>query len=210
MVILPDNGHLWSIRAAARRRRQLREQSLKKLEVTLVGSNQVGKTSLLKAFDPSLMIREDDPPTCQVRTTILGSSRTVTFKELARLGEKHFPLIQSSHGFIVVYSIDSQPTFETAERYLDMIFKFKDWIDSLSRILLIGTKSNPDGASGRQVSIMEGEKLANRYCAGFIEVNLQDLSHVREAFGSLLENIVVGVPFLKNALAIGMTIKSAR
>ena len=86
--------------------------------------------------------------------------------------------INSSDGFILVYSIDSKESFKSTKARYDRISKLKE--GQKSSIIIVGNKC--DLEEKRQVSKDDAEKFCNNNNISFLETSALNSINVKEAF----------------------------
>lgn len=93
--------------------------------------------------------------------------------------------MQDFHGYVLVYSITSQKSFEVIKIIYDKL------IDVMGKayvpIVLVGNKT--DLHQERMVSFEEGKRLAEQWKATFLEASAKQNESVDEIFSHLLHNI---------------------
>ncbi|XP_007532414.1 ras-like protein family member 12 isoform X2 [Erinaceus europaeus] len=152
------------------------------LEVNLavLGRRGVGKSALTVKFLTKRFISEYDP---NLEDTY-SSEETVDHQPvLLRVMDTADPdtprncerYLDWAHAFLVVYSVDSRPSFECAACYLELL------APRARPALLLGNKL--DMAQYRQVCEAEGAALAGRFGCQFLEVSAcLDFEQVQHAF----------------------------
>ncbi len=115
---------------------------------------------------------------------ILDILDTAGQEEYSTMREQY---MKTGEGFVLVYSINSRSSFEEISSYLQQILRVKD-VDYVPCIV-IGNKS--DLETERQVSIDEGQKLANQFHAPFLETSAKRKINVEESFHNLIRLIRV-------------------
>ncbi|XP_012556957.2 GTP-binding protein Di-Ras2 [Hydra vulgaris] len=122
------------------------ETLVEKLRIAAFGYGGVGKTSLIKRFlydefrdeycetieDDYRQVLEYNDITCDV--TILDTAGNHQFPAMRKLA------IESCHGFILVYSVDSQKSFEEVKRLYNIIIDIKKTPNV--PIILVANKSD--------------------------------------------------------------------
>jgi len=94
--------------------------------------------------------------------------------------------MKSADGFVLVYSITSMISFETASKLRQDILKNKeDYPDT--PIMLVG--NNLDMESDRAVQTADGKTLATKFGLGFIECSAKTNVNVNEIFFELVRMI---------------------
>ncbi|KAL1413470.1 GTP-binding protein [Vanrija albida] len=160
-----------------------------KRKVVILGSPSVGKTSITQQFTTPPTYNEAYYPTIESTST-----RTVKYKGkdyeveiVDTAGQDEFSLFPPKyaigvHGYMLVYSIASRQSFEMIttlhEKILDQ--------GGLEKVpcVIVGQKS--DLANERRVTKAEGDALAKKLGAAFIESSARDNQNVDGAFDALL------------------------
>jgi Ras homolog enriched in brain len=103
--------------------------------------------------------------------------------EYSILNSKHFIGI---HGYMLVYSVSSLPSFEMVQVIRDKILNHlgTDWVP----IVIVGNKSDLRPEQ-RQVSVEDGKKLAEKFNCGWTEASARFDEHVAKAFELLIAQI---------------------
>jgi GTPase SAR1 family protein len=97
--------------------------------------------------------------------------------------------IRDSHGFILVFSIIDQKSFAALPELMEKILFVKDvyyW-----PCVIVGAKS--DLFDERQVSTEEGQQLAQKYGAKYIECSAKIRINVDAVFTAMMEEILKAV-----------------
>merc|ERR1719427_1282791 len=116
------------------------------ITITVLGLDRVGKSSLLRrclfnVYEPMYSPTVEDLYKGQI---VYNSQKyNMTIHEMG--GTRQFPvmrqmLIKKSDGFILVYSVDSKPSFEEVRRLYDIIADVKGSRDV--PVVLVGNKSD--------------------------------------------------------------------
>ena len=95
--------------------------------------------------------------------------------------------ILGSHGFILMYSIDSMKTFEKLNVFLEEIELATERKANTLNIIIVGNKC--DLEKEREVETEEGEKFAKSINALFKEVSSKTNLNVEQTFGDLIRKI---------------------
>ncbi|MBN3307027.1 RAB12 protein, partial [Amia calva] len=147
--------------AQARRRKMPPRPADYKLQVIIIGSRGVGKTSLMERFT--------DDTFCEACKSTVGVDFKIKTVELRgkkiRLqiwdtaGQERFNSITSAYyrgakGIVLVYDITKQETFEDLPKWMKMIDKYAS---EDAELLLVGNKL--DCETDRIISRQQGEKV---------------------------------------------------
>lgn len=93
--------------------------------------------------------------------------------------------MRSGEGFILVYAINSRPSFEEIQTFYQQILRVKD-CDYIP-ITLVGNKCDLDNE--REISQNDGKDMAKRMNAKFMESSARYRINVEEAYYSLVRSI---------------------
>ncbi|WRT67264.1 uncharacterized protein IL334_004231 [Kwoniella shivajii] len=160
-----------------------------KRKVVIMGSPSVGKTSLTQQYV--------SPPTYNASyyPTIEDTShKTVTYNGIQyeceiidSAGLEEYSLFPGKygigvHGYILVYAITSRQSFEMIPIVHDKILDYA----GLEKVPCVIVGQKLDLQSERVITTVEGETLAKKLNAGFIESSAKDNKNVGKAFDVLL------------------------
>ncbi|KAH0793958.1 Ras family protein [Histomonas meleagridis] len=95
-----------------------------------------------------------------------------------------FPFEYGYSGIMIIYSIEDLETFKTVEKRCQSI---REYYGYDVPIIVIGNKI--DLEETRCVSTEEGEKLAQKFGADFIEISIKNFQNVKEAYIILVRKI---------------------
>nr|XP_026267991.1 ras-related protein Rab-12 isoform X1 [Urocitellus parryii]XP_027778710.1 ras-related protein Rab-12 [Marmota flaviventris] len=190
----------------ARRRKQPPRPADFKLQVIIIGSRGVGKTSLMERFT--------DDTFCEACKSTVGVDFKIKTVELRgkkiRLqiwdtaGQERFNSITSAYyrsakGIILVYDITKKETFDDLPKWMKMIDKYAS---EDAELLLVGNKL--DCESDREITRQQGEKFAQQITGmRFCEASAKDNFNVDEIFLKLVDDILKKMPLdiLRNELS---------
>ncbi|XP_047649696.1 ras-related protein Rab-12 isoform X1 [Phacochoerus africanus] len=190
----------------ARRRKQPPRPADFKLQVIIIGSRGVGKTSLMERFT--------DDTFCEACKSTVGVDFKIKTVELRgkkiRLqiwdtaGQERFNSITSAYyrsakGIILVYDITKKETFDDLPKWMKMIDKYAS---EDAELLLVGNKL--DCETDREISRQQGEKFAQQITGmRFCEASAKDNFNVDEIFLKLVDDILKKMPLdlLRNELS---------
>jgi len=155
------------------------------IKIVVIGSGGVGKSALCVRFVKGMFIEEYDPT---IEDTYLKqldySNETNEMLEIIdTAGTDQFLAmrnlyLKAGEAFVIVYSIESESSFNVAKGLREDIIDTKQ-IDDFP-IVLCGSKS--DLTDKRQVSKSAGQELANSWNAGFVECSAKTDSNILEIF----------------------------
>uniref|UniRef100_A0A8C5Q8H6 Ras-related protein Rab-12 n=1 Tax=Leptobrachium leishanense TaxID=445787 RepID=A0A8C5Q8H6_9ANUR len=179
--------------AQARRRKQPLRPADFKLQVIIIGSRGVGKTSLMERFT--------DDTFCEACKSTVGVDFKIKTVELRgkkiRLqiwdtaGQERFNSITSAYyrsakGIILVYDLTKSETFEDLPKWMKMIDKYAS---EEAELLLVGNKL--DCEIDREITKQQGEKFAQQITGmRFCEASAKDNFNVDEIFLKLVDDIL--------------------
>uniref|UniRef100_A0A2K6SM03 Ras-related protein Rab-12 n=1 Tax=Saimiri boliviensis boliviensis TaxID=39432 RepID=A0A2K6SM03_SAIBB len=177
-----------------------------KLQVIIIGSRGVGKTSLMERFT--------DDTFCEACKSTVGVDFKIKTVELRgkkiRLqiwdtaGQERFNSITSAYyrsakGIILVYDITKKETFDDLPKWMKMIDKYAS---EDAELLLVGNKL--DCETDREITRQQGEKFAQQITGmRFCEASAKDNFNVDEIFLKLVDDILKKMPLdiLRNELS---------
>lgn len=93
--------------------------------------------------------------------------------------------MRSGEGFVLVYAINSRPSFEEIQTFYQQILRVKD-CDYIP-MTLVGNKCDLDNE--REIPIAEGKEIARKMSARFVESSARYRINVDEAYYSLVRSI---------------------
>ncbi|XP_043922461.1 ras-related protein Rab-12 [Protopterus annectens] len=186
-----------SLTGQSRRRKQPPRPVDFKLQVIIVGSRGVGKTSLMERFT--------DDTFCEACKSTVGVDFKIKTVELRGLkirlqiwdtaGQERFNSITSAYyrsakGIILVYDLTKRETFEDLPKWMKMIDKYAS---EDAELLLVGNKL--DCEADREVTRQQGEKFAQQISGmRFCEASAKDNFNVDEIFLQLVDDILNKMP----------------
>ncbi|KAL5275230.1 RHEB family protein [Megaselia abdita] len=145
----------------------------KERNIAIFGYRSVGKSSLSIQFVQGQFVDSYDPTienTFSKSTTVNSQKYVIKLVDTAGQDEYSIFPVQYSmdfHGYVLVYSITSQKSFEVIKNVYDKL------LDAMGKarvpVVLVGNKT--DLYSERAVSSEEGRKLAESWNAQFLETS---------------------------------------
>uniref|UniRef100_A0A8C1RG18 Ras-related protein Rab-12 n=1 Tax=Cyprinus carpio TaxID=7962 RepID=A0A8C1RG18_CYPCA len=177
-----------AVGASQRRRKMPPRAADYKLQVIIIGSRGVGKTSLMERFT--------DDTFCEAcKSTVAVSLEGQQQQRLDTAGQERFNSITSAYyrgakGIVLVYDITKQETFEDLPKWMKMIDKYAS---EDAELLLVGNKL--DCESDRAISRQQAERFASRISGmRFCEASAKDNFNVDEIFLKLVDDILSKMP----------------
>ncbi|XP_062375439.1 ras-related protein Rab-12 [Sardina pilchardus] len=183
--------------AQSRRKKMPPRPADYKLQIIIIGSRGVGKTSLMERFT--------DDTFCTACKSTVGVDFKIKTVELRgkkiRLqiwdtaGQERFNSITSAYyrgakGIVLVYDITKQETFEDLPKWMKMIDKYAS---EEAELLLVGNKL--DCETDRAITRQQGERFASRISGmRFCESSAKDNFNVDEIFHKLVDDVLSKMP----------------
>jgi small GTP-binding protein len=172
---------------------QTEENYDEKVKIMVLGDSKIGKTSLISRYcnneflggqylstvgiDFQVKYLEIDKKT--IRLQIWDTAGQERYRNIAK------SYFQSTDGFVIVYDITNEESFEKLDFWFEQI---NTNAPKIAKTILFGNKS--DMKDERKVSKEEGEKYAKDNELTFFEVSAKDGSNVNEAFEHLVKDIL--------------------
>ncbi|ORY24950.1 P-loop containing nucleoside triphosphate hydrolase protein [Naematelia encephala] len=162
-----------------------------KRKVVIMGSPSVGKTSLTQQYIAPPTYNDNYFPTIESTSHKLVSFDGDEYdcEIIDSAGQDEYTLFPAKyavgvHGYLLVYSINSRQSFEMVKTVHDKILDYA----GVAKVpcVIVGQKSDLSAAD-RRVSVAEGEALAKKLGASFVESSARDNKNVGKAFEILLQ-----------------------
>ena len=162
-------------------------------QLQVEGEAGVGKSALTIQYIQNQFV-EDYDPTIEdyYRKQITLKNGDVCLLDILDTGSQHeeyaamreyYP--RSAQGYLIMYSVTSRSTFEEVPLKYKSILRVKD--TSHYPVVLVGNKIDAEGA--RQVSQLEGLRLAGLMGCPFFETSAKSRVNVEEVFLELVNEI---------------------
>ncbi|CAL8114737.1 unnamed protein product [Orchesella dallaii] len=173
---------------------------MKEYKIVVLGSGGVGKSALTVQFVQGVFVEAYDPTIeDSYRKQIEVDGEQCTLEVLDTAGTEQFTsmrdlYMKNGQGFVLVYSIAAQSTFNDLEDVRDQILRVKD--KDRVPMVLVGNKCDVDD-SERLVGKDQGANLAQKFGCTFLESSAKARINVSEIFCDLVQQInkeVVPVP----------------
>lgn len=167
---------------------------MREFKVVVLGSGGVGKSALTVQFVSGSFMEKYDPTIEDFyRKEIEVDGAPCVLEILDTAGTEQFAsmrdlYIKNGQGFVVVYSITSQQTFQDVRHMKDQICRVKSGCDRVP-ILLVGNKV--DMEHQREVSTVEGMALAQSWGCPFMETSAKNRCNVNEVFAEVVREMSV-------------------
>ncbi|PAV60758.1 hypothetical protein WR25_25425 [Diploscapter pachys] len=164
---------------------------MREYKIVVLGSGGVGKSALTVQFVQGIFVEKYDPTIedsyrkqfevdgQQCMLEILDTAGTEQFTAMRDL------YMKNGQGFVLVYSITAQSTFNDLLDLRDQILRVKD-ADEVPMIL-VGNKC--DLEDERVVGKDQGQNLARQFGSAFLETSAKAKINVNEVFYDLVRQI---------------------
>ncbi|KAJ7656389.1 small GTPase superfamily [Mycena polygramma] len=168
--------------------------SLKSRKIVILGSRSVGKSSLVKQFIDGNFSDSYYPTIESTATKTISYNGTEYPCEIIdTAGQDEFSQLKSQHaigihGYVLVYSIASRASFNMIQVLYDKIVDYSG-LEEISAII-VGSKA--DLNTSRQVDAKDGQELARRNKAAWIEASALRNENVGKVFELCLAEIEKG------------------
>ena len=165
--------------------------STREYKIVVLGSGAVGKSSITVRFVQGIFLTKYDPTiedSYRKQLELEGNQYVLEILDTA--GTEQFTAMRdlymkTGQGFVLVYSIIAQSTYNDLDPIHDQIVRVRDTDDV--PIVVVGNKC--DLESQRIVSQDDGKALAEKYFADFLEVSAKAEIRVNDVFTTLIKNI---------------------
>ncbi|KAH0787999.1 small GTP-binding protein [Histomonas meleagridis] len=150
--------------------------------IVVFGIAAVGKSALLIRFVHGYFEEEYDPTIASdYSKTIKLDNKSIMLKLLDTAGQDDIRsardnYIKKGDGFIIVYAIDDEQSFEKIEEFYESIIQLKP----NPCIVLCGNKA--DKTDDRKITQKEGQELADYMHASFLETSALTGQNLENAF----------------------------
>jgi Ras-related protein Rap-1A/Ras-related protein Rap-1B len=165
-----------------------------------LGSGGVGKSAITVQFVQGIFVEKYDPTIeDSYRKMVEVDGRQLMLEILDTAGTEQFTAMRdlymkNGQGFVLAYSIISQSTFNDIPELRDQIVRVKD-TENIPTVL-VGNKC--DLSDQRVITTEQGEALASKFNAKFIEASAKTRINVDEIFQTLVRLIIAANPGKKN------------
>lgn len=160
-------------------------------KIVVFGSGSVGKSAFTVQYTQGVFVEKYDPTIedCY-RKTLEYKGNMLLLEILDTAGTEQFTAMRDLYmkegsGFVLMYSIISRQTFLDLKDIIDQISRIKD--TNNFPLVIVGNKV--DLEEQRAVSKEEGQALAKKWNAKYIEASAKANFNVKESFFALLEEL---------------------
>jgi len=164
---------------------------LREYKLVVLGSGGVGKSALTVQFVQGIFVERYDPTIeDSYRKQVEVDGQQCMLEILDTAGTEQFTAMRdlymkNGQGFVLVYSIISQSTFNDLHDLREQILRVKDCEDV--PMVLIGNKC--DLADQRIITVEQGEALASKFQCAFLEASAKNKINVEQGFYDLIRQI---------------------
>ncbi|ODN98473.1 Ras family, other [Cryptococcus wingfieldii CBS 7118] len=163
-----------------------------KRKVVIMGSTSVGKTSLTQQYIAPPTYTASYYPTIEDTSHKIVKHKGVEYdmEIIDSAGLEEYSLFPGKyavgvHGYMLVYSIASRQSFDMVPTIYDKILDYAG-LESVP-LVIVGQKT--DLRDQRSITKDEGEALAKKLHAGYVESSAKDNNNVGVAFEMLLNEM---------------------
>jgi len=160
--------------------------------IVVVGAGGVGKSALTVRFTGGNFVEKYDPTIeDSYRKAVEVDGMACMLDIMDTAGQEEYRALRDQYmktgnGFVLVYSITSQTSFEAAIKLRGEILKIKEDYPDIP-IMLVGNKC--DMETERVVSKQDGGNTSAKFNIGFIESSAKTNVNVQEIFFELVRMI---------------------
>jgi len=164
---------------------------MREYKLVVLGSGGVGKSALTVQFVQGIFVEKYDPTIeDSYRKQVEIDSQQCMLEILDTAGTEQFTAMRdlymkNGQGFLLVYSITAQSTFNDLQDLREQILRVKDTEDV--PMILVGNKC--DLEDERVVGKDQGHNLARMFNCAFMETSAKSKINVNEIFYDLVRQI---------------------
>ncbi|XP_076812312.1 ras-related protein Rap-1b-like isoform X2 [Clavelina lepadiformis] len=169
---------------------------MREYKLVVLGSGGVGKSALTVQFVQGIFVEKYDPTIeDSYRKQVEAENQQCMLEILDTAGTEQFTAMRdlymkNGQGFVLVYSITSQASFNDLADLREQILRVKDTDDV--PMILVGNKC--DLEDERIVSKEQGEQLAKQWRCSWMETSAKSKINVECAFFELVKLINQSAP----------------
>ncbi|KAJ3417072.1 DNA-binding transcription factor rap1 [Chytridiales sp. JEL 0842] len=169
---------------------------MREYKLVVLGSGGVGKSALTVQFVQSIFVEKYDPTIeDSYRKQVEVDGQQCMLEILDTAGTEQFTAMRdlymkNGQGFVLVYSITSQATFNDLTELRDQILRVKD--TEKVPMVLVGNKC--DLEDDRVVAKEQGSQLATQWGVTFLETSARKKINVDEVFFDVVKQINKSMP----------------
>lgn len=164
---------------------------MREYKIVVLGSGGVGKSALTVQFVQGIFVEKYDPTIeDSYRKQVEVDGQQCMLEILDTAGTEQFTAMRdlymkNGQGFVLVYSITAQSTFNDLQDLREQILRVKDTDDV--PMVLVGNKC--DLEDERVVGKELGKSLANQFNCAFMETSAKAKINVNDIFYDLVQQI---------------------
>ncbi|XP_068621807.1 ras-related protein Rap1 [Battus philenor] len=164
---------------------------MREYKIVVLGSGGVGKSALTVQFVQGIFVEKYDPTIeDSYRKQVEVDGQQCMLEILDTAGTEQFTAMRdlymkNGQGFVLVYSITAQSTFNDLQDLREQILRVKDKDDV--PMVLVGNKC--DLEAERVVGKQQGSNLANHFNCAFMETSAKAKVNVNDVFYDLVRQI---------------------
>lgn len=164
---------------------------MREYKIVILGSGGVGKSALTVQFVQGIFVEKYDPTIeDSYRKQVEVDGQQCMLEILDTAGTEQFTAMRdlymkNGQGFILVYSITAQSTFNDLQDLREQILRVKDTDDV--PMVLVGNKC--DLEDERVVGKDLGKQLAQQFNCSFMETSAKAKINVNDIFNDLVQQI---------------------
>jgi len=164
---------------------------MREYKIVVLGSGGVGKSALTVQFVQGIFVEKYDPTIeDSYRKQVEVDGQQCMLEILDTAGTEQFTAMRdlymkNGQGFVLVYSITAQSTFNDLIDIREQILRVKDTDDV--PMILVGNKC--DLEDERVVGKDQGQNLARQFNSAFLETSAKAKINVQEIFYDLVRQI---------------------
>lgn len=164
---------------------------MREYKIVVLGSGGVGKSALTVQFVQGIFVEKYDPTIeDSYRKQVEVDGQQCMLEILDTAGTEQFTAMRdlymkNGQGFVLVYSITAQSTFNDLQDLREQILRVKDKDDV--PMVLVGNKT--DLEAERVVGNEQGRNLARHFNCAFMETSAKAKIHVNDVFYDLVRQI---------------------
>jgi len=168
------------------------------IKIVFLGSNGVGKTSIIKTIKGLDLHKEYEPTSniSQYSLTFTKADKKYNINIIDTNGDYSYhselkKVIKKSSIFIVVFDLHEKETFNNASKWL---YKINDYIkkekDSKILVILGNKKNNKNEKQNNCITNDEGIKFAKNYNANYVEISIGEKQNLKNLIKNLLDQLI--------------------
>lgn len=164
---------------------------MREYKIVVLGSGGVGKSALTVQFVQGIFVEKYDPTIeDSYRKQVEVEGQQCMLEILDTAGTEQFTAMRdlymkNGQGFVLVYSITAQSTFNDLQDLREQILRVKDKDDV--PMVLVGNKCDLDAE--RVVGRQQGDNLAHHFNCAFMETSAKAKVNVNDVFYDLVRQI---------------------